>query len=512
MSKLKVNFLSLFNVVILTVGYGFLLYKFAMLFEQLIFVITALVMGLIIYVNILRNFVLEMYGLAETKASELFTYLILYVVTISIIVSPFVLEAKYVFESNSIRNVIIAFSILLMSKYTIFMLIGPWYDVKNKLKHKIYLANSTYQPLVSVVIPAWNEGVGIINTVKSVLDSTYRHLEIIVVNDGSTDNSDQLIREFLAKYQEQAERDIAIQYVYQSNTGKGGALNRAVSLAQGDLIISIDADCFVEKGAIQGFVDIFKDPSISAAVGNVKIGNKNSTVGIVQYLEFLFSFYFKRVDAILGSIYIIGGAAGAFRREVFEQLGGYSEGNITEDIELTVRIQDAGLKIAYANEAVVYTEGASDLASLKRQRLRWKKGRFQTFYQYSHLFFSTKKRHNKILTWIVMPLAIIQDIQLSLEIPFLIFLYVFSLMNSDFSSYLTGIMVVGLMFFVQILFYEKNTRNISFILLAPIGWLLFYIATYVETWALFKSIESFIFKKEVVWQRWERKGVGVTKN
>ena len=71
-----------------------------------------------------------------------------------------------------------------------------------------------------------------------------------------------------------------------------------------------------------------------AAVGHVKIGNRNSSIGIVQYLEFLFSFYFKRAESLLGSIYIIGGAAGAFRKEVFETLGGYSTNNITEDIEL----------------------------------------------------------------------------------------------------------------------------------------------------------------------------------
>lgn len=108
-----------------------------------------------------------------------------------------------------------------------------------------------------------------------------------------------------------------------------------------------------------------------------------------------------------------------------------------------------------------------------------------------------------------MPLAVIQEFQLLLEIPFIIFMYVFSFVNSDFSSYLSGILVVGLMFFIQIMFYEKSTRRLSFVLLAPIGWLLFYVATYVEVWALIKSIDSFIFKREIIWQKWERKGVGV---
>ncbi len=511
MKKIIINNVTLFNAALFSVIYVVFMVFVISFLENLIFIVVFGAMALIIYANILRKFVLEMFNLENTRISEFFVYLMMYIVTISVLVTPFFVETKVVFEASFIRNIIIIFASILLTKYTLFMLIGPWHDIRLKLRHKLYFDDVVYKPLVSIMIPAWNEGVGVINTIKSILDSEYREIEIIVVNDGSTDDSDEQMRAFLRKYQGQEQIDIAIRYVYQNNTGKGGALNKAISLAKGDIILSIDADCVVDSRAVGEFVRVFKDASVMAAVGNVKIGNSDSTVGIVQYLEFLFSFYFKRVDALLGSIYIIGGAAGAFRREVFEKLGGYREDNITEDIELTVRIQDAGLKIEYVNDAVVYTEGASDLASLKKQRLRWKLGRFQTFYQHRHLFFSTKKHHNKVLTWIIMPLAILQEFHLLLEIPFLIFLYVFSFVNTDFSSYLTGVLVVGLMFVVQILFYEESTRRVSFIILAPIGWLLFYVATYVEAWALVKSVKSFVLKQKVTWQKWERKGVGLIK-
>lgn len=388
------------------------------------------------------------------------------------------------------------------------MLLGPWHDINQRIKHRMHFDDVEYKPFVSVVIPAWNEGVGLINTIQSLVKSDYRNMEIVVINDGSTDDSDEQMRRFVESHIQGSNSDIYIRYRYQNNTGKGGALNHAIRIARGEIIISIDADCYVDTGAIKEFVKIFKDPKVSGAVGNVKIGNRGNTVGIVQYLEFLFSFYFKRADALLGSIYIIGGAAGAFRRDVFQKLGGYSETNITEDIELTVRMQDAGMKIEYASEAVVYTEGANDLRSLKNQRLRWKRGRFQTFYQHAHMFFSTKKHHNKFLTWVIMPLAMLQELQLLLEIPFLIFLYVFSILNADFTSYMTGVLVVGLMFIIQFMFYDKSTRRLSFVALAPIGWLLFYMATYVEAWALVKSVQTFVFRKEVTWQKWDRKGVG----
>lgn len=509
MNKININYLTLFNSIVFTGLFFLVLYYAISYVDNIIYMVVFSLMALIIYINILRKFFLEMFSLEVTRISEFFIYFIMYVVTISVLAMPFFVEPNVVFEAPIIRYIIIGFATILLTKYTFFMLLGPWHDIKMKLRHKLYFSDVDYKPLVSVMIPAWNEGVGIINTIESILTSTYRKVEIIVVNDGSTDDSDERMRAFLARHEKDKNKDIKIRYIYQSNTGKGGALNHAISLAKGEILLSIDADCAVDKEAIAEFVKVFKDPEVCAAVGNVKIGNKNNAVGIVQYLEFLFSFYFKRVDALLGSIYIIGGAAGAFRREVFEKLGGYCESNITEDIELTVRMQDAGMKIEYANEAVVYTEGANDIASLRKQRLRWKRGRFQTFYQYWYLFFSTKKRHNKFLTWFIMPLAVIQEFQLLLEIPFIIFMYVFSFVNSDFSSYLSGILVVGLMFFIQIMFYEKSTRRLSFVLLAPIGWLLFYVATYVEVWALIKSIDSFIFKREIIWQKWERKGVGV---
>lgn len=508
MGKLSFDFSALLSAILFTGVYTATAYSLISLTENLAYLIVFSLMAFILYLNILRYFIFELCRLSQARMTEFFAYVVMYGITVSVLLMPFFLEPLFVFESPVLRIIIIGFATLLLTKYCLFMILGPWHDIKLRLRHKLYFDDMQYQPLVSVVIPAWNEGVGIINTVKSLLNSTYRNLEIVVINDGSTDDSDEKMCAFLKQHLASKDKDIKLRYRYQENTGKGGALNHAISIARGDIIVSIDADCFVDKDAIAEFVKVFKDPEVMGAVGNVKIGNRDNTVGIVQYLEFLFSFYFKRADALLGTIYIIGGAAGAFRREVFERLGGYSTTNITEDIELTVRMQDAGMKIEYASDATVYTEGAADLQSLKKQRLRWKRGRFQTFWQHLHLFFSTKKRHNKFLTWGIMPLAIIQEVQLLLEIPFLIFLYVFSILNSDFSSYLTGVLVVGLMFVIQFMFYDKSTRRISFIALAPIGWLLFYVATYVEAWALVKSIESFLFRKEISWQRWERKGVG----
>ncbi len=438
-------------------------------------------------------------------------YAALYLVTIGIVASVILLKPYPNDDYPVLRLFIIGFASMLLLKYFTYMMISPWHDVFVKEKAIALRKNSeSYTPLVSIIIPAWNEEIGLLNTVQTVLGSTYRNIEIIVINDGSTDSSDQMMRAFLQQYHDpfpRAEHRITLRYFYKENGGKGRALNYGVERARGEIIMSIDADCALTPDTVGNFVACFKDPSVDAAVGNVRIGNTQTLIGTIQYLEFLFSFYFKKAESLVNSIYIIGGAAGAFRREVFERLGGYDHSNITEDIELSVRIQKEGMKTVYASNALVYTEGASSLEGLMKQRLRWKRGRFQTFMKHGSLFFSTDKKHNKIFTWILLPLALFGDVQLFFELYFVGFLYIYSLLTHDFSSFISGIVVVSAMFFVQMFFEDASTKRASFYLLAPIAWLLFYVSTIVEYNALLKSIWGSVMKKELVWQKWERKGV-----
>ncbi len=443
------------------------------------------------------------------RARKALLYSSLYLFTIAILVSSVSLSGKETDDFGTLRTVIIFFATVLLTKYFLYMTLSPLYDVAVAWNNCRF--PNHYRPLVSVIIPAWNEEVGILTTVQSLIDNTYKNLEIVIVNDGSTDNSDAVIRRFIRRYRRKTPREerVKIVYHYKENGGKGRALNAGIGLSSGDIIVSIDADCYVEKGAIAHFVNCFRDPAVSAAVGNVKIGNTQTILGTIQALEFLFSFYFKKADSLLNTIYIIGGAAGAFRREVFEKLGPYNVHNITEDIELSVRIQKSGLRIVYAADAVIYTEGAADVRGLLRQRLRWKRGRFETFNEHRGLFFSTDKKHNKILAWIILPLALFAEVQLFLEIFFLGFLYYYSAVTQNFSSFISGLVVVSSMFMVQILFDNKESRRLSFVLLAPIGWLLFYLTTVVEYYSLMKSVLGFLRGEECKWQKWQRRGVGL---
>lgn len=447
--------------------------------------------------------------LISDKTKKNIVYVILYAFMAWLIVSVIFFKTNPNYNFPILRAIIVFFASVLLTKYFLYMLVSPWHDVIHysyRITHRKKI--DAYQPLVSVMIPAWNEARGILNTIKTLLASDWPHLEIIVVNDGSTDNSDALIREFLKEHYAAGEPAIHIVYDYKENGGKGSALNRAIELSRGDILVSIDADCVVLPDTVRSFVTCFADPTVMAAVGNVKIGNTEKLVGVIQYLEYLFSFYFKKAESLLNTIYIIGGAAGAFRREVFEKIGNYNTKNITEDIDLSVRIQDAGMKIVYASQAIVYTEGASDVKGLAKQRFRWKHGRFKTFRDNEHLFFSVESHHNKVLTWLILPLAIFAEVQTFLEPFFIFFLYIYAVLTNDFSSFFSGVVVVATIFFVQMFFDDRKTKSFSFYVLAPIGWLMFYLTTFIEWNALFVSIKSHIMHIKPKWQRWKRQGLG----
>jgi biofilm PGA synthesis N-glycosyltransferase PgaC len=438
----------------------------------------------------------------------------LYIATFLLILSTVVWAPHENNDYPYFRVFIISFATILLAKYLIYMLVSPWYDVVLDYQRKWREEKDLppHAPRVSVIVPAWNEEVGLVKTVNSILLSTYRNMEVVVVNDGSTDSSDKLMRAFIQEYETKhaADKDkIDILYRYKENGGKGRALNDGIKMSSGDIIISIDGDCVLAPTCVANFVKHFENKKVMAAVGNVKIGNRKTLLETLQYLEFLFSFYFKKADSVLNTIYIIGGAAGAFRREVFEKIGLYSWANITEDIDLSVRIQKAGMRIVYAADALVFTEAATTIKGLAAQRLRWKRGRFQTFYDHKNLFFSEKNMHNKLLSWFVLPLALFGDLQLFFEIFFLLFLYVYSFVTHDFSSFLSGIIVVSTMFFVQIVDDKISFKNgaLTLYFLAPIGWLLFYVSTVIEYRALVKAVWGLLTGQELAWQKWKRVGI-----
>jgi len=241
-----------------------------------------------------------------------------------------------------------------------------------------------YQPLVSVVVPAFNEERVITRTVDSLLASDYPAFEIIVVDDGSTDGTHDLVVERFAI-------DERVSIYTKSNGGKAAALNFGWQTAKGEVVIALDADTLFEPETLGALAHRFADPKIGAVAGNAKVGNRINVVTKWQALEYVTSQNFdRRAFASLNCITVVPGSVGAWRREVLEEAGGFSSDTLAEDQDLTIQVRKLGYTIGYEEGAVGLTEAPDSLRNLAKQRYRWSFGTLQCMWKHKDALFNPR--------------------------------------------------------------------------------------------------------------------------
>ncbi len=444
-----------------------------------------------------------MMKVSKERGKSVLSIGLLYAVTLGLVYLALTREYHENAGFDFIRLAMLILLMPLLIKYVFQLICSPFYSIVAKQRAK--RAETTSKPSVSVIIPAWNEEVGIERTIWSVLNTEYSRLQVVVVNDGSTDGTDERVNQILAEYRPDPTQQAAIKYLHLTNGGKARAMNRAMVHATGDIVITIDADSVMDPGAIDNMVKHFDDPKVGGVAGNVIVGNRRKLIAWIQQMEYLYGFFFKRSDSLFNSVYIIGGAAAAYRRKVLQEMGGFDHSIITEDIEMSTRILSHGYKTRYACDAVVYTEGPSELAGLCNQRLRWKYGRLLTFLKHRRLFFSL--RHNPYLTFVVLPIAVYAELLLLLEAVSLGAFFLYTIMTND---YMPLALVIGLLTAVvsmQIAVDPKVRFHRNLIWLAPVAWLLFYAVDMIELQALVRSIKRLATRQELKWQKWVRMGV-----
>jgi len=227
---------------------------------------------------------------------------------------------------------------------------------------------------VSVIVPAYNEQDTIAATVRTLAASTHPTVEIIVVDDQSTDGTATIVEA------------LGIENVRVARVPAGGkatALNTGVALARHDLIVMIDADTIVDSDALHEVVQPFADPKIGAVAGNVKVGNRRRLLGRWQHIEYVIGFSLdRRLYDALGCIPTIPGALGAFRREALENVGGLSMDTLAEDTDLTMAILRAGWRVVYQATAKARTEAPTTVRQLTQQRYRWSYGTMQAMWKH----------------------------------------------------------------------------------------------------------------------------------
>jgi len=215
-------------------------------------------------------------------------FAVLYAATAGIVYLAFTHTYKPVAELDVLRAAMFILLLPLLMKYVIQLCCAPFYSVKKWLRQKNVQIN--LQPSVSVLIPAWNEEVGILKTVQSVINTQYPKLQLIVINDGSTDSTHATISNFI-EHTDLAGVDL--KYLNLSNGGKARAMNRGLKRATGEIIVTIDADSVMDVGALESLVAHFADPKVGGVAGNVVVANRSRPIELMQQMEYLYGFFFK---------------------------------------------------------------------------------------------------------------------------------------------------------------------------------------------------------------------------
>ncbi|KUL23616.1 bi-functional transferase/deacetylase [Actinoplanes awajinensis subsp. mycoplanecinus] len=227
---------------------------------------------------------------------------------------------------------------------------------------------------VSIVVPAFNEATTIGPAVRSLALSAHPGVEVVVVDDASTDATGDVVRGLGLGN---------VRVIRVPSGGKAAALNAGVAFARHDLIVMVDADTLVEPDAVHRLVQPFADPSVGAVSGNVKVGNRHGLLGTWQHIEYVIGFNLdRRLYDRLGCIPTVPGALGAFRRRALTEAGGLPVDTLAEDTDLTIAVQRAGWRVVFEDVARAWTEAPTGLRQLWRQRFRWSFGTMQALWKH----------------------------------------------------------------------------------------------------------------------------------
>jgi poly-beta-1,6-N-acetyl-D-glucosamine synthase len=244
-------------------------------------------------------------------------------------------------------------------------------------------------PTISVIVPVFNEGITIRASLASLLKVDYPDLEIIVVDDGSKDNT------YLHAYRAQglaARSGKRIKLLTQTNAGKAQALNFGISEAASELVVCIDGDGVIAKDALLQAVKHFQDPSVGAVAGSVRVVNRQSLLTKLQALEYLTGLGLpKRAQNAGDAVMIVPGPLGVFRRAAIQSVGGYEHDTYAEDFDMTLKILGAGWRVRYDQAVQGATECPARLADLVKQRYRWSRGILQVFAKRKASLFEPRK-------------------------------------------------------------------------------------------------------------------------
>ncbi|MDP4192883.1 MAG: glycosyltransferase [Bacteroidota bacterium] len=315
------------------------------------------------------------------------------------------LSSNSLFVFSSIVALVIFLFVLLFRYFSILLM-----AYLNVTKYTV-AEKSDYYPFVSIIVPVYNEGKVLRGSIKSLLELNYPNYEIIIVNDGSTDDTKEVGQSLVGFHQGKLS-SVRVSLINKPNGGKSRALNAGIQFSKADVVLCIDGDSQLSVNYLRDGIKHFADPEIGAVAGNVKVMNRKKMITDLQALEYVEGLNMARsAQSFIKLVNIIPGPLGIFRKKAIIDAGWYSSDTFAEDADLTLNIMAAGWKIYYEQNAISYTEAPESLNQLLKQRYRWTRGILQSILKHKkHLINPTINFSNSIVLWSMFYEALIWPI------------------------------------------------------------------------------------------------------
>ncbi|MGQ1797885.1 bifunctional polysaccharide deacetylase/glycosyltransferase family 2 protein [Kocuria oceani] len=291
-------------------------------------------------------------------------------------------------------------------------------------------------PLVTVVLPVFNEEPVVSRTLDALRTSDYPALEVVAVDDGSTDGTLRILQDYARDWPQ-------LKVLTQENGGKSVASNQGILIARGEIVITLDGDTLFEPDTIRMLARHFYDHDgtrpVGAVAGQVKVGNRRNLLTMWQSLEYLCGICINRMaSGVAGAISVAPGACTAWRRTALQQAGGYSHDTLAEDMDLTLSIQRLGYAVVQENEAVAWTEAPMKVRSLTKQRVRWTYGNLQALRKHSEMILNPKYG---ALGMAALPYNLVSFLIHLVFLPLVLVLVALSLLSGDWGHFAVIVLV-----------------------------------------------------------------------
>ena len=358
-------------------------------------------------------------------------------------------------------------------------IIGVMAVLQRKKEKRNHFVAFTQEPLVSIIVPAYNEEVNVVKSVENLLRCNYSNFEIIFVDDGSKDKTYDIVSSNFANHSK-------IKLFTKPNGGKASALNFGIAQSNAPFVVCIDADTKLKQDAVGLLVQHFINQKVGAVAGVVKVGNEINMLTKWQSIEYITSQNFDRkAFAYVNAITVVPGAIGAFRKEALQSAGMFTTDTLAEDCDLTIRILKAGYIVANESKALAFTEAPETTKQFMKQRFRWSFGVMQTFWKHREVIFNNRY---KSLGWIAFPDILLFKYIIPFFSPVADLLMILGLFTESREKiavyYLIFTIVDALIAFVAFSFDKEKPSKLIWLLPQRI------IYRWLMLWVLFRSMRK----------------------